>query len=163
MQDELYIRLTNKLTFDPLEFDRELIELPGLMLDATEACSFMLSERDRAKNSLDITIAEAANELRSNPTTDVKGAAKQRSEAQIESEVCLYESVQKAQITLEKSKHSLALWQAMVDAVKTKRDSMRVFSDLTISGYLSPNHALDNRKAEIRAASTSPRRRINGA
>lgn len=164
MTTPAYDRLQDLLPFDPLEFDRELIELPMMLLEATQEATMRAADRDVAKNELDVVLATAANQLRSTLINDAKGAPKQRSEAQIESEVPLFDTVQKAQTKLERAKYELALWQAMVDAIKAKRDTIKVFADLTISGYLSPNVALDQRKADIRAASSASRRRpINAA
>lgn len=150
---ESYERLKRKLALDPMELDQELIELPGLILEASECTADALASRDRAKNELDLAMAEAADHLRRQPVSDGKGGTKTRSEAQITTEVPLFESVVKATTELEFAKHSLALWQAMVDAMRAKKDALKTFSDLTISGYLSPNAALDHRRAEIRHAS----------
>lgn len=158
-----YQRLRKKLTLDPLELDQELIELPMLVMEAAEEAAEALSKRDRAKNGLDIAMAVAADHLRREPILDAKGGVKTRSEAQIATEVALYESVQNAQEDVEDTKLNLALWQALVNALQTKRDSLKKYSDLTLAGFLSPNAALDQRRTDIRAASeaTPRRRRIN--
>lgn len=155
--NEDYDRLKKKLTFDPLDFDQELIELPLLIMEASELAAEYIARRDRAKNDLDLVMAEAAYNLRSNAIADSKGNPKQRSEAQIETEIPLYKSVQQAQKDLEDAKLALALWQALCDALRAKRDAIKVYADLTISGYLSPNLAQDQRRAEMRAV---PRRRV---
>ena len=159
MTNEVYERLKTKLELDPLELDQELIELPMLIMECAEYTSEKLAQRDRCKNALDLAMAEASDGLRTELTIDVKGNNKQRSEAQISSEVFLDEGVQRSLTDLEQSKYELALWQALMDSLKAKRDSLKIFSELTISGYLSPNVALDNRRAEIRAASSGVRRR----
>lgn len=150
-----YERLRLKLIFDPLDIDQELIELPMLMIEAAEYTSDALSERDRCKNELDLVQSETADALRTRPVTDGKGGMKTRSEAQIETEVPLFQSVQDAVAKLEQAKHRLALWQALVDALRAKRDSLKIYADLTISGYLTPNSAIDKRKADIRNASNA--------
>jgi hypothetical protein len=149
--NEVYERLKTKLVLDPLELDQELIELPMLIMECAEYTSEKLAQRDRCKNALDLAMAEASDGLRTELTIDVKGNNKQRSEAQISSEVFLDEGVQRSLTDLEQS--------ALMDSLKAKRDSLKIFSELTISGYLSPNVALDNRRAEIRAASSGVRRR----
>ncbi len=151
MTNEVYERLKTKLVLDPLELDQELIELPMLIMECAEYTSEKLAQRDRCKNALDLAMAEASDGLRTELTIDVKGNNKQRSEAQISSEVFLDEGVQRSLTDLEQS--------ALMDSLKAKRDSLKIFSELTISGYLSPNVALDNRRAEIRAASSGVRRR----
>lgn len=153
MTDEVYDRLKRKLEIDALSLDQELIELPVLILECSEYSSEKLAQRDRAKNELDLAMAETADMLRSNWTVDAKGSQKQRSEAQIASELALSKTVQAAQINLEEAKFELALWQSMVDSLRAKRDSLRIIAELTISGYLSPNSILKDRQTEIRQAS----------
>jgi hypothetical protein len=156
-----YEQLQKKLVLDPMELDQELIELPMLIMEANEQCAHCLSARDRAKNDLDLAMAEAADDLRSQTVSDGKGGFKVRSEAQITTEIALYKSVQEAQRVVESAKLDLALWQALCDSFRTKRDSLKIFSDLTISGYLSPNAALTQRRTEIRNAEPPRRRTIN--
>jgi hypothetical protein len=161
MTDETYERLRSKLTLDPLDLDQELIELPMLIMEAAELTANRVTDRDRAKNELDVAMAQAADHLRRTPVTDGKGGTKVRSEAQIETEIPLYDNVQSAVTKLEDAKLELALWQALCDSLRAKRDSLKLFADLTISGYLSPNTALSERKTEIRTGSSyQPRRRI---
>jgi len=152
--------LKRRLTIDPMELDQELIQLPMLTMEVMEITTDKLLERDQAKVALDLAMAEAADDLRGKLITDGKGNAKVRSEAQIDTEVAMYGTVQAAQERLEQAKHSLAMWQALADAVRTKRDSLKIYADLTISGYLSPNYAYDQRKVEIRNASNARRRPI---
>lgn len=157
--NETFERIQRRLTFDPLEIDQELIELPMLIMEASEQTAHCLSARDRAKNDVDLAIAEASDHLRQQTTTDGKGGQKLRSEAQIETEVPMYQSVQDTQRTLEQAKLDLALWMALCDSLRTKRDSLKVYSDLVISGYLTPNAALNQRRSEIRNAAEPVRRR----
>lgn len=157
--NETYERIKAKLQFDPLDFDQQLIELPMLVLDAAEMATLYAGERDKAKGALDLAMAQAADQLRTNTIIDAKGNPKIRAEAQIESELPLYENVQEAQQKFDECKYRLALSQNLVDALKVKRDAMKVYAELTISGYLSPNAALNDRRSEIRAASNSTMRR----
>lgn len=159
MADDVYQRLKSKLVFDPLEIDQELIELPMIIMDAAEETAERLSARDRAKNALDLASAEASDELRRTDILDAKGNPKIRSEAQILTEVPLNKNVQGCLIELENAKYDLALWHSLIDALKAKRDAMKVYADLTISGYLSPSSALNNRRADIRNAGSGTRRR----
>lgn len=164
MTDEIYERLRSKLKLDPLDLDQELIELPLLIQEAAELTAHRVTSRDRAKNALDVAMAQAADHLRRAPVADGKGGTKLRSEAQIETEIPLYDNVQEAITKMEDAKLELALWQALCDALRAKRDSLKLYADLTISGYLSPNVALSERKTEIRSSSSyQPRRRINSA
>src|SRR5690348_14000119 len=62
-----YELLQSKLTLDPLDFDHELVELPLLIMRAGEETAKAVARRDRAKNALDLAIAEASDHLRRQP------------------------------------------------------------------------------------------------
>jgi hypothetical protein len=157
--NETYERLRTKLVFDPMCLDEELIELPMLIMDASELAAEKLAEHDRKKNAHDVTTAEASDDLRSEMISDAKGNDKKRSEAQITSEVFLHISVQESLAALEVAKYELALAQALVNSMRAKKDSLKTFAELTISGYLSPNSVLTDRRSEMRTASNNVVRR----
>lgn len=148
MRDEevkIYDRLQQALAIDTMRLDEELVAMPQLIEDVGESTASAIFWRDVCKQALDVEIAKAAHYIREIG----QSGGKKPPEDQIKTEVMLDKSVIEAMTTYEDAKYTLARWQALSDALKTKASSIKVICELVISGYLTPNAIHERRRQEI--------------
>lgn len=164
LNETAYRRLRGKLGIDQLRIDEELMEQPGLVMEAAENLAEALQIRDNCKHRLDIITATEAMRLREVPVSDDGKAPKKRTESQVMEEKSLAASVEEANSELELAKYDLALWNGLFDALKEKSSSLKRVAELLISGYLTPAQVYQQRRAEMAevrrpTAEITPRRR----
>ena len=162
-KSDVYARLRAKLHIDPLELDHQLMEMPQLVQDCGEVVAECINMRDAATTDLKTAESRAADKLRSRHiVVDGKDGPvnKQRSEAQITSEIPSMPEVRKAAETLETVKLDLALWQTLMDSLRTKNASLKTTAELIISGYLTRDSIHSNRREEIRNAASAKRKAV---
>lgn len=146
MEDVTYQRLRASLVIDPMEIDRDLIELPSNIMEASEKAANAVSEKDIAEASLKLAEAEAAHAIRMRAED-----GKQPSEAYITREVPRSLEVRKAVEALEDAKLNAALWKALVEALRAKKSSLETMSTLIVAGFLTTDHIVRHRRSEMNA------------
>ena len=144
-QEELYTSLRACVIIDAMQLTEELIQQPMLLLSASESAADIIQLRDACKNALDIANAEAARLLR----TAVDDNGKAYSEQRILSMTPLNPKVQEAAAELEEARHSVAYWQALVDAFTEKGSALRRIAELTTSGYITQASTYADRRQEL--------------
>lgn len=145
-RDMDYARLKLQLETDVMRIDEELTHMPSLVQEVGEILAEAQSNRDMLAHELEVAKAQAAAVLRSQPIND---QGKQKSEAQISSELQLERPVRDAVVELENANLSLAMWKSLMEGARTKSKSLSTFSDLVVSGYITPSATTDRRRMEI--------------
>ncbi len=133
-----YKRLRSKLYVDGMRLGEEFMEHPNLVMDIGEFCAGAIFVRDKIANDYKVILAAAANDLRE------QGA---KSEAQVNAQLSGHEWVKGASNELEQAKLDAALWQALSAAAVAKTSALKHLSELTVSGWLTPNSMGANRQA----------------
>lgn len=140
-----YRRYKSMVAIDGTRLGEELMELPTLIMDVGEITAVLVSQREMAVNFLKERMAVAAEQLRGATRENGKSPP----ETQVASEVLKHKWVISATIDLEHVKRNLALWQSLMDAAKAKASALKSVTELTVSGYLSPNSVNNQRRLEV--------------
>lgn len=143
---EKYLWLRRQLEVDQLNIDTDLMEIPVLLQEVGEMTAFSLEIRDSAKEALEITKAEIADELRKTP--DENG--KTRSESTITSLLPLDPKYKQRLAELSEARLDATLWQSLSNAMQRKDSAIRVTADLITCAYISRDYILGKRRSEIR-------------
>lgn len=138
-----YDTLKNNLRIDELRLTEELIEQPQFQDDVSGWTANAQRRRDECKDRVDIAKAQAASDMRNVPVGKVPA------EVRIASEILLNPIVQETMGDLRDAEFDLALWKALADAARAKKDAIRTISDLIASGYTSPTTMIEQRKREL--------------
>lgn len=150
-QGQEYARLRARLAIDPMQLDRELMELAPDVQSAAEYCAEAIQIRDALDHAVDVARAEAARKIR----ILASGSDKKPSEAQIASEVPLDAKVEAAVQEHAEAKLDAALWQALVASFGEKGSSLRRVCEMTVAGFLTPATVYADRRAEMQAKRTA--------
>jgi hypothetical protein len=143
-QSKKYARLRAELHVDPMAIGEELVRFPMVLLEACETAAEALRARDRAAFDHKTAIAVAAAELRQ----ELGANGKPRSESSITSEAPLAEAALEAHGIWEEASASASYWVALVEAMRAKQSSLKRLADLTLSGYLTTNAVVKDRREE---------------
>jgi len=146
LQPEKYKWFKCKLPLDLMAMDEELSEISILIHEAGEYAVIASDTADSAKDNLALVQAECAARMRKQ--TDEKG--KGPSETAIASSMPSEPNYIEALNLYNRAKLDAALWRNMQDAFRTKSSSMRVVADLVAAGFISQDHILSKRRAEMR-------------
>ena len=141
-----YFWLKNKLELDLMDITEEVIKMPVLMQDAGEFTAMAIEIRESAKEDLERTIAQVAENLR-NTTTP---SGKQRSETAIASAIPLSPLVEQKQKELSEARLDAALWTSLVNSLRDKSTKIHVIADQINSGFITPSSIQEKRRKEIR-------------
>jgi hypothetical protein len=145
---ELYKKLRRKLPLDLLGISEDVQEIAQLIQMAGEISATANEIREATKEDLERTISQEAEKLRLIPTP--KG--KDRSESMIASQVQLSDLVAEKKKDLGEARLDAALWNTLVDGLRSKSAMIRVTADLLNSGYLTSSSILEKRREDIRNA-----------
>lgn len=141
-----YQWLRKKLPLDLMAMDEELSEISLLLHEAGEYAVNASDSADCAKDNVALVQAECAARMRQQ--TDDKG--KSPSEAAIASSMPAEPSYIEALSLYNRAKLDAALWRNLQDAFRVKSSSMRAVADLVAAGFISQDHILSKRRAELR-------------
>jgi hypothetical protein len=139
-----YKRLRMRLKIDALRLTEEMIEMPSLFQEAAECTADAIAIRDGAKRDADITAARIAIE--------VGKEMEKPTQAKVDAAVSIHIAVTEANELLDDAKRDAAYWMALTDSMRERSSLLRRIAEMTVSGYLSPNAAYEERKAEMTAA-----------
>lgn len=161
-QPNVYERLKLRLELDPGSIDEDLIRHPVWLQDATELAAEALQVREMRKFELSVVEATIDEELRRAPPPQEEKAPR-RTEKQIESKVKTDIRLYDATKVYEEARLDCSLWQGLVDSLKSKSKMLETYSSLLLAGFVAPNAAYENRKAELarRRDARPPLRRGN--
>lgn len=146
--ERIYQRLRARLAIDPMALDDELVELPGLIIEAGEQTALAINRRDIAKSDLDLAFSEGAAMIRASGEKEGKKPA----EKQIESEVPRGRKYRAALKRWEDAKLECGCWMALVEALRAKGSSLKTTAELTLGGYLAPNAVYHQRREDMHNA-----------
>lgn len=124
---------TLDLTISPSTLEQQLQETPQEILLWSREAVFRLARLNAAKNQLKLVEARCALDIRSNP---LSYGHQKVTEGLIESLVVVQEEYQEAQEAVRTAEASLGEARAVVDALESKRSSLKYLAELTVSGYL---------------------------
>lgn len=146
MSDDIYDQLRNQLQVDIMEIDRDLAEIPQIVMAAAEQTAAAISVRDMAKFEVDVAKAEAAAFLR------VAKDGKQPSETQVQSEVPKARAVKRAVQVYEDAKLESARWMALTEGLRTKSSALKTIAELIVAGYLTRDAVYQERRRAMQNA-----------
>jgi len=155
MEDE-YNTAKKQLRIDMLDLETEFIEHPSRMQSVIECTTDMMQVRDTCNAALKQVTAEASARLRV-PGED----GKMPSEANINSRVPSEFDVIAAAEQLAEAEHDLRYWQGLAESYRAKGSSLKHISELTVAGWLAPNHNRKQELATLRNAAPTPQQFIS--
>lgn len=132
MDIDKYNDLKKRLNLDAVNIDKDLVELPMVIQEASELFSEVQNDYNVADHAYDVILAETARDLR-----NVDGRAP--SETQIQARVPLAEPVQDARNVRDNLKTELAQVKALVENLRDANTNLKTLGQLIISGFISPN------------------------
>ena len=131
-QTQRYQFLRTQLVTDLLNIDEEVSRIAVNVGDAGECAAVATEVFESAKVALEEVESRVAYELRETPFN-----GKQRSEAQVKTEVPIDERTKKAQLDLSEARLDAGLWKSLVDALRKKADALDNVGYLVHAGYLT--------------------------
>lgn len=145
INEDDYLRLREVAIVDGTDpnIDDHLINLPMQQIEINEFAAVALSAKDTAKFDYEQAVADTAVKIRTQDT------GKQPSEAQIKSELPLWDEVAAATHALIIAEYDYNLWKGLADAIRTKSSSLRAFAELMTAGYMTQDTIRNNRREEI--------------
>lgn len=138
----IYKRLRARLGVDTLRLSEELERNPDLVQEIGEHLAMAISRRDDKAIELKEVKSLAGSELR-------YAEGKKLAEAQVTAELDGHADVMEATRRHEAAKLDASLWGTLMDSAKTKTSSLKHISELTVSGWLTPNSHYEGRKKEV--------------
>ena len=132
MDMQKYNNLKKRLNLDAVNIDKDLVELPMIIQEASELFSEVQNEYNVADHAYDVILAETAQDLR-----NVDGRAP--SETQIQARVPLSELVQDARNIRDNLKTELAQVKALVENLRDANQNLKTVGQLIMAGFISPN------------------------
>jgi len=140
--------MKNPLAIDEMRLDREWVDQPKLMAEWTEKAANCQFDYDTAKSNLSLTEAELSHDVRSDP--DSYGVTKVINES-VAVAVKTDPKYRAAVANVTKSRHDLALANAMVTALEHRKRALTMLVELWIRDYYAkPTEPTDQQKAAIR-------------
>jgi hypothetical protein len=142
LKPDYYRRIRQRVLFDSLQIDDELIQTPMLILEAMEITAEAAHAVDKAKAKLEEVKAEANLSIRDEY---VKKNFK-ITESGVNAEISLTEFVIEAESELRNWQLQLSHWQGLVTALRAKAKAMEFYSQLILSGYITSNSSPQRRR-----------------
>jgi hypothetical protein len=142
---EKYRWLKQRVRLDLLYIDEDIQELPVLLQDAGEITAAAMERREATKSDLERTAAIVADKLRSPEN------GKSKSETAIASMIPLDPEYQAVQKELSEARLDAALWQNLMEALRSKSALVRASADLIQASFISTSYYVDKRKKDMRA------------
>ena len=152
MQNETqWNRIKASISVNMQDLDEHIMQLPSLLMEAAEFTALAIRQRDQADHDLKVTSALVADGLRQEHD--------KISEAKINSMLPMDEDYNNAREKLEQLKADASLWQALVDAIRTKQSALKMITELLIAGYLTKATVASDARAELAAQRQAARER----
>lgn len=130
VQQAAWQRIKSEIPISMANIDDHIMQLPSLLMEAAEHTARAIKARDLAEHELKVTASLVAEEIRLEKADKI-------SEAKITSLIPLNGDYNQARELLEERRTDAALWQSLVDAIRTKQSALKMTTDLIISGYLT--------------------------
>jgi len=150
------------IKLDITKLDKAALEHPSLYDEWTVKWADAVSHRDRVKEQLSITRAEADMEIRKTPQKFGLATDKSPTEAWISNQIVLHEKVREANERLIEAQHDVNIFASAKETLDHRKKMLEILTDLYKGNYFSARSRSGERYEEAFDASQKDQEEVIG-